>query len=119
MIEVNTAILCASLSTLKPLLNPRLLRKAIFDRRACAGFTLASDVAESLSPRNEFGRGSKFISEQYIFTSAQMVREDPTSPATELSVCEVALVSPAPALVKQEFSSGERYSKASWRNSRF
>lgn len=119
MIEVNTAILCASLSTLKPLLNPRRLRMAMLNRRACARFTLASVMAEPLSPRNDFGRGSEFRPEQDLFVSAQMVCKDPTSPATELGVCEVELASPAPALVKQELSSGERYSNVSWKSSRF
>lgn len=119
MIEINTAILCASISTLKPLLMPRRLRKAIYDKRAHDRFTLASDVTEPHTLCNGFGRKSRSFSEQDIFKSAQMVYEDPTSPATELDECGGRLASPAPALVKQEVLLGERYSKISWRASGF
>lgn len=119
MIEINTAILCASISTLKPLLTPRRLRKAMYDGRARARFTLVSDVTESRTLPNEYGNSSKITADQDTSKFAQMVYDDPTSPATELGEYGVRIKSPAPALVRQEVLLGERYSKISWRSFRF
>lgn len=54
MIEINTAILCASVPALKPLLSPRRVQKALYDRAGC-GYELdiESGLDEPSAARSE------------------------------------------------------------------
>lgn len=102
MIEINAAILCASVPALKPLLSPRRLRKAFYDRRHGKELDLGPNLMELQTPCQDHGQKSRLDLDRDTFNLVQVTSESRTTAATHMNEYGVDLESPAPTLSKQE-----------------
>lgn len=102
MIEINTAILCATIPALKPLLSPRRMRNAVCGGGRGCQSELGCDLIEQQTPCREVTGKGRLTLDRDTLTLIQVESESQNTCVSTVNRGEwtMGLTSPPPALLK-------------------